>query len=126
MQNRMLLAFLGAAFACLFTTGAVADDEPIGGWAWGIYGGAAIPDPNELDTGPTGGMRIGYRTSEHSAISGSLGYATVEGETGSGITKIKGDVDSWLLDFDAWYIFRPQSRLSFTIGAGPGWAWNDG
>ena len=126
MQNRMLLAFLGAAFACVFTAAAFADDEPVGGWVWGIYGGAYIPDPNEFDTGPVGGMRLGYRTGDHTGISASLGYATVEGETGSGPLKIKGDVDAWLLDFNVWYIFRPEKRLSLTVGAGPGWAWNDG
>jgi outer membrane protein OmpA-like peptidoglycan-associated protein len=105
---------------------ATADDQPVGSWSWGIYGGALIPDPDQLDTGPTGGIRIGYRTAEHLALSGSLGFASLEGEEGSGSSKIKGNLDSILLDFNIWYIFRPQSRFSFTIGAGPGWVWNDG
>src|SRR5262245_11179286 len=117
MQNRMLFAFLGAVFACLFTAEAAADDEAIGGWAWGPYAGIFMPDPNQLDNGPVGGLRLGYRTGEHSAISGSLGYTTLDGETGSGATRIKGDLDAWLLDFNVWYIFRPQATFSFTIGA---------
>jgi outer membrane protein OmpA-like peptidoglycan-associated protein len=126
MQNRMLLAFLGTAFFSVCAGVAAAAETEVGGWAWGIYGGAYIPEPDQLDTGPTGGFRIGYRGSEHTALSGSLGYTKLDGSTGSGATKIKGDLEAILLDFDVWYIFRPEKTFSFTIGVGPGYVWNDG
>jgi len=126
MTNRMVMAYLGAAFLTLCAGAATADDQPVGSWAWGIYGGAYIPEPNQLDTGATGGFRIGYRAAEHAALSGSLGYTKLQGSTGSGAAKIKGDLQAILLDFDAWYIFRPDSRFSFTVGAGPGYVWDDG
>jgi outer membrane protein OmpA-like peptidoglycan-associated protein len=126
MTNRMVVAYLGAALLSVGAGFASADDERAGEWSWGLYGGAYIPDSDLLDTGPTGGIRFGYRVDDHVALSTSLGYASVEGDDGSGVDEIKVDIDAILLDLNAWYIFRPQSRLSFMIGAGPGWAWVDG
>src|SRR5262249_40184265 len=111
MQNRMLVAFLGAFFGVCAGVAAAADVD-VGGWAWGVYGGVYIPEPNELDNGPTGGFRIGYRAAENAALSGSLGFAKLNGSTGSGATKVKGDLEAILLDFDVWYVFRPEKTFS--------------
>jgi hypothetical protein len=121
MQNRCYWPSW-AAFACFYSRGS-ADDEPIGGWVWGIYGGAAIPDPNEL-TPPN--RRITHRLPHWGSHRDkrSLGYATVEGETGSGITKT-GVMSTRGCRLQR-LVHLPAAVLSFTIGAGPGWAWNDG
>jgi len=117
--NLKLKSLLAAAGLALSATGAGAADVDPGQWAWGPYIGAYIPDPGAIDTGMTGGLRLGYRASERVAFSGSLGYAPLEADD------FDIDVDLTLLDFNAWYIFRPEAKVSLTIGAGPGWAWVD-
>ncbi len=108
---------------CAQTT--LAYDLGPGQWDLGIYGGAYMPDLEELDNGYTGGLRLGYQPSEHILLSSSLGYTNLDGNTGKGASRIRGNFDAWLLDFNVWYIFRPESRLSLLVGAGPGWAFVD-
>jgi hypothetical protein len=126
MKNRTVGAYMGTVLLTLSAGYAYAIDQKPGDWEYAFYAGAYLPDPSELDSGPTGGMRIGYRATERVALTASLGYTSLDGEAGSGTTKIKGDLDALLLDFNAWYIFWPDRRLSFTIGAGPGYAWGNG
>jgi Outer membrane protein beta-barrel domain len=125
MKNRVV-AYMGTVLLTLSAGYAYAIDQKPGDWEYGFYAGAYLPDPSVLDTGPTGGMRIGYRVNENIALSGSLGYTSLDGEDGSGSSRVKADLDAALLDFNAWYIFFPEKRLSLTLGAGAGYAWGNG
>ena len=126
MKKRAVVAYVGSALLTLSAGFAHAIDLEPGSWQYGFYGGAYLPDPNELDSGGTGGARIGYLASEHVALSASGGYTDLSGSTGSGAAEVKGKWQAYLLDFNVWYIFFPDRRFSFTVGAGPGYAWADG
>lgn len=126
MDIKRAASWLGAAI--IATCGATANAAEIesGLWAWGPYGGWYMPDSDVIDAGPTGGLRIGYMASDHVALTGSFGYASLEGEEGQGENEIEADLDVGLIDLNAFYVFRPESKLSFTVGAGVGWAFVDG
>jgi hypothetical protein len=125
MNRRVVVACVGSALLMLSAGFAHAIDLEPGSWAYGFYAGAYLPDPSELDSGATGGARIGYLASDHVALSASAGYTDLDGSVGSGASKIKGTWKAYLLDLNVWYILFPEKRFSFTIGAGPGYAWND-
>lgn len=124
-MKRRAVAYVGSALLALSAGFAHAIDLEPGSWQYGLYAGAYMPDPSELDTGATGGARIGYLASDHVALSASLGYTDLDGSSGSGASKVNGKWQSYLLDFNVWYILFPERTFSFTIGAGPGYAWND-
>lgn len=126
MKNRTVVAFMGTMLLTLSAGYAYAIDQKPGDWEYAFYAGAYLPQPSAFDTGATYGARMGYRATEHVALTGSLGYTSLQGQDGSGAARVKGDVDYLMLDFDAWYIFWPDRRLSLTIGAGPGYAWGNG
>ena len=125
MKKRAVVAYVGSALLTLSAGFAHAIDQQPGDWEYAFYAGAYMPGPSELDSGATGGARIGYRATENIALSASAGYSDLSGDSGSGASKIKGSWQGYLLDFDVWYIFFPNNRFSFTVGAGPGYAWND-
>jgi Outer membrane protein beta-barrel domain len=126
MKNRTVVAYMGTVLLTMSAGFAHAIDQKPGDWEYAFYAGYYLPDPDALDDGPTGGVRVGYRATENIALTGSVGYTSLDGEEGSGSSRIKGDLDIVMFDFNVWYMFFPDRRLSFTIGAGPGYAWTNG
>jgi Outer membrane protein beta-barrel domain len=126
MKNRTVVAYMGTVLLMLSAGYAYAIDQKPGDWEYGFYAGWYMPDPNALDSAATGGVRMGYRATENIALTGSLGYTSLEGDKGAGASTAKFKVDFTVFDFDVWYIFWPDRRLSLMLGAGPGWAYADG
>jgi hypothetical protein len=126
MKANRWLAWCGAVI--LGATGGAASGAELesGQWGWGPYGGRYMPDSDAIDAGPTGGIRIGRMMTDHVSLAGSFGYVSLDGEEGRGEGKLKADLDLGVMDFNAFYVFRPEAKFSFTLGAGVGWAFVDG
>jgi hypothetical protein len=106
----------------LLVAGPAADASDEGKWFGGVYGGNYSPGPDDVDDEGTFGIRVGFVLTPHVSISGSLGV--VEAESDFNQTLFTGNVDGdfTFLDFNAFYIFRPESRFHFTVGGGLGGA----
>jgi hypothetical protein len=113
-----LISIVATAGSTAFAT---APDE--GQYGLGVFVGMYQPAGDIFDDSTVVGLRFGAMLTEHVAVSASLGFVGLESDDDEmedlGLT---GDIDAdlTLLDINAWYIFTPQKRLSFTVGGGIG------
>jgi hypothetical protein len=106
----------------LLAVGPAAGAADQGKWFVGVYGGDYDPGPSVVDDEATFGARFGYLLTPRVAISASVGVADAESkfDQSTFTGNVKGDFT--FLDFNAFYMFRPEKRFRFTAGGGLGGA----
>ncbi len=83
------------------------------------YLGAYSPGPDVLDSGATGGIRVGYNITQRFNFTGVLGFAGADAKNGD-------DIDWVFADFSFAWNLRPDKSFGVTLYAGPGYAFASG
>ena len=134
--KRLVLALFVVALMASMNSMVLAKAPEAGSFAAGIYGGQYKPGPDILDDQGTFGIRFGWMYTKHVGFSASLGSIKWESDDdevkrllekefpGANLNasnvRADVDVDILLIDVNAWYVFKPEKRFSFTVGGGIG------
>lgn len=90
------------------------------------YLGAYSPGPDVLDSGATGGIRVGYNITQRFNFTGELGFISTDGEKSRRGRTADVDVDWVVTDFSFAWNIRPNKKFGITLYAGPGYAFASG
>jgi len=121
--TRFALA-LGAVFALMGASNAMAAGPQAGQWYGVIFGGDYDPAPDELDNHGMGGFRFGYVVTPSFMVGGSLGLLSIDNDFDlSGGTTGNVEADFTFFDVNATYaLFKPDRRFRLALTGGLGFA----
>lgn len=123
MTKRFAGFALAVALAVVLSATGTQTQAAEGDWGIGVYGGLYKPGPDLFDDSGIFGVRVGYMLTEHWALSGSVGFTSLEADEDElEDLGVSGDLeaDLTLVDVNVFWLFRPENWFTFTAGGGIG------
>jgi opacity protein-like surface antigen len=127
MKKRTLRLFaLSALAVLLFAGGAVqAQSFEEDTFLFEVFAGQYMPGPSFLDDETTFGLRGGFAAGNHWAFVGSFSVVEFDDTVTSGKARVDFEIETFLVDFTANYIFRPDNKVNILVGGGAGGSFSD-